>query len=59
VSGVKTRIGALGVDGRAVDCPTTLGAEVDSLIQWAHNAGKSTGIVTTTRITVKYFRLRF
>ena len=26
-------------------------SEVDSILQWAHYAGKSTGIVTNTRIT--------
>ena len=48
---MKTRIGAIGVDGRAVDCGTALTAEVDSILQWAYRAGKSTGVVTTTRIT--------
>ena len=50
-SGVKTRIGSIGVDGRAIDCPTTLTSKVDSLLDWAHKAGKAVGIVTTTRIT--------
>lgn len=48
---MKTRIGAIGVDGRAVDCKTTLTSEVDSIVQWAKQAGKSVGVVTTTRIT--------
>ena len=51
MTGVKTRIGAIGVDGRGVDCKSALTSEVDSILQWAHYAGKSVGIVTTTRIT--------
>lgn len=35
----------------AVDCRTSLNSKVDSILKWAHFAGKSTGIVTTTRIT--------
>lgn len=41
----------MGLDGKAVDCPTSKGAELESVLKWAHYAGKSTGIVTTTRIT--------
>lgn len=51
LTGVKTRIGAIGVDGRAFDCPSTLTSKLDSILKWAHKAGKSVGIVTTTRIT--------
>ena len=51
LTGVKTRIGVLGLDGRAVDCPTSKGAELDSMLKWAHHAGKSVGLVTTSRIT--------
>lgn len=51
MTGVKTRFGAIGVDGRAYDCPTSLKSKTESILKWAHFAGKSTGIVTTTRIT--------
>lgn len=33
------------------DCPSSFSNEIDSILKWAHKAGKSTGIVTTTRIT--------
>lgn len=39
------------MDGRGVDCPTSLKAKLDSILKWAKKAGKSTGIVTTTRLT--------
>jgi alkaline phosphatase len=39
------------VDGRGVDCPTSLNSKLDSILKWAKRAGKSTGIVTTTRLT--------
>ena len=51
LTGVKTRIGAIGVDGRGFDCPTSLKSQAESILKWAHYAGKSTGIVTTTRVT--------
>ncbi|RNA41849.1 alkaline tissue-nonspecific isozyme [Brachionus plicatilis] len=51
LTGVKTRFGAIGVDGRAHDCPTSLKSKTESILKWAHFAGKSTGIITTTRIT--------
>ena len=44
-AGVKTRIGSIGVDGSAVDCKSSLNAKLDSILKWAHYAGKSTGIV--------------
>ena len=50
LSGVKTRIGALGVDGSAIDCETSKTAKLESVLKWARYAGKSTGIVTTTRL---------
>jgi alkaline phosphatase len=49
--GVKTRIGVIGLDGRAFDCPSSANSKVESIVRWAHYAGKSTGIVTTTRVT--------
>jgi alkaline phosphatase len=53
LTGVKTRIGVIGVDGTAIygNCKSSLNANLDSILQWAYKAGKSTGIVTTTRIT--------
>jgi alkaline phosphatase len=33
------------------DCPSSLDTKVDSILKWAYKAGKSTGIVTNTRIT--------
>ena len=42
--------GVIGLDGRASDCPSSKNAEVESILKWAHFAGKSTGIVTTTRV---------
>jgi len=42
--------GVIGLDGRASDCPSSKNAEVESILNWAHFAGKSTGIVTTTRV---------
>ncbi|CAH1267518.1 ALPL [Branchiostoma lanceolatum] len=51
--GVKARFATIGVDGRALleDCNSTKGREVQSVLAWAEMAGKSTGIVTTTRVT--------
>ncbi|KAI8747641.1 alkaline phosphatase [Biomphalaria glabrata] len=51
--GVKTNRKILGLNARAQDgnCSSTTGANVHSILRWATNAGKSTGIVTTTRIT--------
>lgn len=60
LSGVKTRMGAIGVDGRVEDCATqkekqknssSPSTELDSILKWAHWSGKATGIVTTTRVT--------
>lgn len=51
MTGVKTRIGVVGLDGTAVDCATSRTAELESILKWAHYSGKSTGIVTTTRVT--------
>ena len=52
MAGVKTRIGVIGHDGRAIlgNCTSSLNNKIDSILQWAHRAGKSVGIVTTTRI---------
>jgi alkaline phosphatase len=53
LTGVKSNIRTIGVDGRAKfnDCKYINSFKLDSILKWAHKAGKSTGIVTTTRIT--------
>ncbi|CAG5131710.1 unnamed protein product, partial [Candidula unifasciata] len=53
LTGVKTNQGMLGVSAAAVksNCASTVGAHVDSILRWSALAGKSTGVVTTTRIT--------
>ncbi|XP_067658772.1 alkaline phosphatase-like [Haliotis asinina] len=53
LSGIKNNYGSLGVDGRASrgDCEATLKHKVTSIADWAMAAGKSVGIVTTTRVT--------
>lgn len=50
--GVKANEGTVGVSAAAVrsQCSTTQGNEVTSILKWAKDAGKSVGIVTTTRI---------
>ncbi|XP_061714309.1 alkaline phosphatase-like [Cydia pomonella] len=51
--GVKARYETLGLDagGRFNSCASAINSKVTSLIDWAHEAGKSSGIVTTARIT--------
>ena len=49
--GVKTRIGVIGLDGNGVNCETSKTSKLETILKWAHFAGKSTGIVTTTRVT--------
>ncbi|XP_037534502.1 alkaline phosphatase, tissue-nonspecific isozyme [Nematolebias whitei] len=51
--GVKANEGTVGVSAAAVrfQCNTTKGNEVTSILRWAKDAGKSVGIVTTTRVT--------
>ncbi|XP_061397475.1 membrane-bound alkaline phosphatase-like [Musca vetustissima] len=53
--GVKAMYGTLGVNGRVEreDCQTMLdkSTHVTSIAQWAIDAGKSAGVVTTTRVT--------
>ena len=51
LSGVKTRFGYIGLDGRAFDCASATQSKIETILKWAHYAGKSTGIVTTTRVT--------
>ncbi|NXK52004.1 PPBI1 phosphatase, partial [Chauna torquata] len=50
--GVKTNAKTLGLSGAAIygKCHTTFGNEVDSILHRARLAGKSVGIVTTTRV---------
>ncbi|KAI1890559.1 hypothetical protein AGOR_G00154930 [Albula goreensis] len=50
--GVKANEGTVGVTAAAVrsQCNTTSGNEVTSILRWAKDAGKSVGIVTTTRV---------
>uniref|UniRef100_A0A8C4V891 Alkaline phosphatase n=1 Tax=Falco tinnunculus TaxID=100819 RepID=A0A8C4V891_FALTI len=50
--GVKTNAKTLGLSGAAVygKCRTAFGNEVDSILHRARLAGKSVGIVTTTRV---------
>lgn len=53
VTGVKTRIGVFGVDETAQrgDCASGKAVELVTALELAERAGKSTGIVSTTRIT--------
>ncbi|XP_032087628.1 alkaline phosphatase, tissue-nonspecific isozyme [Thamnophis elegans] len=50
--GVKANEGTVGVSAavRRSQCNTTAGNEVTSILKWAKAAGKSVGIVTTTRV---------
>ncbi|KAM9298947.1 alkaline phosphatase-like isoform 2-T2 [Gastrophryne carolinensis] len=50
--GVKANEGTVGVNAAALrgQCNTTKGNEVDSILKWAKDAGKSVGVVTTTRV---------
>ncbi len=52
-SGVKVRLGAIGVNQRAPrgSCAAAHGNETVSLLELAAAAGMATGVVTTTRIT--------
>ncbi|KAI5723420.1 hypothetical protein M8J76_005657 [Diaphorina citri] len=54
-NGVKGSIGTLGLNGRVLyrDCKGSKDntTHTESIIHWAIKAGKSTGVVTTTRIT--------
>ncbi|XP_046684311.1 alkaline phosphatase, tissue-nonspecific isozyme-like isoform X2 [Homalodisca vitripennis] len=51
--GVKANLETVGLDagGRFDNCFSSLGSRVDSLVDWAHKAGKATGIVTNTRVS--------
>nr|XP_022913120.1 alkaline phosphatase-like isoform X2 [Onthophagus taurus] len=51
--GVKANFETVGLDtrGRFENCFSSFSSRVSSLIDWAQESGKSTGIVTNTRIT--------
>ena len=53
MSGVKTDAGVLGVDADILrgDCSSVAGNEMSTALELAEIAGKSTGIVSTARIT--------
>ena len=53
MSGVKTDVGVIGVDEDIVrgDCSTVAGNELVTALEMAEIAGKSTGIISTARIT--------
>lgn len=53
MSGVKTDVGVIGVDEDIVrgDCSTVAGNELVTALELAELAGKSTGVVSTARIT--------
>ncbi|KAL1453451.1 hypothetical protein WDU94_007589 [Cyamophila willieti] len=54
-NGVKASIGTMGLNGKVSygDCDGSKNesSHTSSIVQWAIEAGKSTGVVTTTRIT--------
>ncbi|GAU92362.1 hypothetical protein RvY_04453 [Ramazzottius varieornatus] len=51
--GKKAALGVIGLNSNAkLDvCSTAAGNEMSSILEWAQEAGKATGLVTTTRIT--------
>uniref|UniRef100_A0A1B6EBV1 alkaline phosphatase n=1 Tax=Clastoptera arizonana TaxID=38151 RepID=A0A1B6EBV1_9HEMI len=51
--GVKANFETVGLDGKAKfeNCYSSFSSRVESLFDWAQQAGKSTGIVTNTRVT--------
>ncbi|WNO08723.1 alkaline phosphatase [Teredinibacter sp. KSP-S5-2] len=53
MTGVKTDVGVIGVDEDIVrgDCSTVAGNELVTALELAEIAGKSTGIISTARIT--------
>lgn len=53
MSGVKTDVGVIGVDEDIVrgDCSTVAGNELVTALELAEISGKSTGVVSTARIT--------
>ncbi|XP_052082884.1 alkaline phosphatase, tissue-nonspecific isozyme-like isoform X1 [Mytilus californianus] len=53
MTGIKANYYTIGVDGRAkyANCSSIKNAKVDGMVNWSKFAGKSTGIVTSTRVT--------
>ncbi|XP_071944576.1 alkaline phosphatase-like [Antedon mediterranea] len=53
LTGVKTKSGVIGLDDHVEfgSCASTESAAVDSILHLSQRAGKSTGIVTTARVT--------
>jgi len=53
MSGVKTDVGVIGVDEDIIrgDCSTVAGNELVTVLELAEIAGKSTGVVSTARVT--------
>lgn len=56
LSGVKGNFGTIGVNGKVKkhDCnagPDNKSKYTESIGKWAYEAGKSIGLVTTTRVT--------
>ncbi|OQV26259.1 Alkaline phosphatase [Hypsibius exemplaris] len=51
--GQKAALGVIGVNSNATfgDCASATGNHITSILEWAQQAGKVTGIVTTTTIT--------
>ncbi len=53
MAGQKTRAGFIGVSGKAVrkDCASSKNNHLPSILELSESAGKSTGIVTTTKLS--------
>ncbi|KAL8620066.1 hypothetical protein ACOMHN_015348 [Nucella lapillus] len=53
LTGVKTNMGVVGVDAHALkgNCQSSVNAHLTSILDWSMGKGKSTGVVTTTRVT--------
>lgn len=53
MTGVKTKAGMISVNQNAVrgDCASSIGNELQTFLELAEKSGKSTGVVTTTRLT--------
>ncbi|GFQ68307.1 alkaline phosphatase, tissue-nonspecific isozyme [Trichonephila clavata] len=52
-TGTKTNSATIGVSARVKvnDCDSLFGNELTSILDWAQESGKATGLVTTTRVT--------
>ncbi|XP_013407398.1 alkaline phosphatase [Lingula anatina] len=51
--GAKTKSGLIGLDDRAVrgNCSSEKGGAISSILKWSNSEGKSTGVVSTARVT--------